>query len=272
MTCSPGGRQPPGPGQHQDVAQGAVAVTPRLLKISLSGLALQPPVLDGDTPAIGTRAERDIASLILRGAILARRHDDREAIAALQAAAAQATGTRLRDAVGSTAREIAHRLVWAGPGNTSAPTPDGLEAAQLATRMCPDLTSDWQDYGAALLAADRAEDALAAHDRTIALDPRDGYAYNGRAAALQALGRHEDALAACEQGVALNPGNSMQQHNRGATLKALLDEDALAAFDQAIALDPRNGYAYRAKASDAAGPWPSRRRAHRGQPGRPPPS
>ncbi len=97
----------------------------------------------------------------------------------------------------------------------------------------------WHTYGLDLSSTGRFEDALAAYDRALALDPDDFCAHSNRGAALLALGRFEDALAAFDRALALDPDNAAIHTNRGAALHALgRFEDALAAFDRALALDP----------------------------------
>jgi tetratricopeptide (TPR) repeat protein len=224
------------------------ARTARRARITLDGLALPLPGPAASTPAIGAPEDRDVAVLILRAGIQAENHDDRSAIATLREAAAQTSSTRLRQAIGSRADIIARRLIWAGPGNTSVPSPAGLEAAELATSMRPDLTSAWHTYAAALNKAGRNEEALAAHDQAITLDPRNAIAHSNRGIVLRALGRHQDALAAYDQAITLDPRNVGAHIGREISLLALgRHQDALAAYDQAITLDPRNAGAHNSR-------------------------
>ena len=57
--------------------------------------------------------------------------------------------------------------------------------------------------------------------------------------ALDRLGRDEDALAAHDQALRLNPDSANSHHGRGVALERLgRDEEALAAFDEAARLIP----------------------------------
>jgi tetratricopeptide (TPR) repeat protein len=59
----------------------------------------------------------------------------------------------------------------------------------------PSKTVIWVNKGAALLALERAAEAVACFDRAISLDPRDSSAWNNKGMALVSLGQREDGLA-----------------------------------------------------------------------------
>jgi Flp pilus assembly protein TadD len=67
----------------------------------------------------------------------------------------------------------------------------------------------------------RYEDALAAYDRALALDPEDADVWNNRGVALHELGRTGQARAAYDRAIALDPGATEAAENR-----ALLDADS----------------------------------------------
>jgi len=208
----------------------------RRVNITMPGLALHPPDPAADDPLIGESGDRHVAVMILRAGLQA----DDQAVATLQAAAAQTTSTRFRQAVGFQVDAIALRGIWAG---TSVATAVGVAAAKLATEMSPRNASAWRSYGLlALSSTGRFEDALASYDQALALDPGgDATAHGGRGVTLQALGRFEEALAAYDRALALDPGNAITHSGRGVALVALgRFDDELAAFDQALALDPEN--------------------------------
>ncbi len=94
----------------------------------------------------------------------------------------------------------------------------------------------------------RYEEALAAYDQAIRLDPNYAGAYNGRGIALGELKRYEEALAAFDQAIRLAPNYIGAYYNKGVTLRNLQRyEEALAAYDQAIRLDPTYLDAYNGK-------------------------
>ncbi|MGH3197047.1 MAG: hypothetical protein ACRDNT_14160 [Streptosporangiaceae bacterium] len=61
--------------------RGMPAGMTRRVRITLSGLAAQPPGRDADAVAIGTAVDREVAIMILRAGIHAEDHDDQSAIA-----------------------------------------------------------------------------------------------------------------------------------------------------------------------------------------------
>jgi tetratricopeptide (TPR) repeat protein len=64
---------------------------------------------------------------------------------------------------------------------------------------------DWFNLGFLLGAASRNEEAVAAFEKALALDPKFDRAWYGMGLALQRLGRHEDALAALKRNTELQP-------------------------------------------------------------------
>ena len=61
----------------------------------------------------------------------------------------------------------------------------------------------------------------------------------------RALGRYEEALAAYQQAVALDPQLADPHHGLGTVYRVLgRDEEALAAYQQAVALDPQFAFAH----------------------------
>jgi tetratricopeptide (TPR) repeat protein len=81
-----------------------------------------------------------------------------------------------------------------------------------------------------LLDAGRNDEALAAYDRAIALEPKMAEAYLGRAVALKKLARLDDALASVDKAIEMK-GDVAKMHEARASLLRELgrDEDARAA-------------------------------------------
>src|SRR5438477_652277 len=81
----------------------------------------------------------------------------------------------------------------------------------------------------------RPEDALAAYEQALRLDPNSAFAYLGKGVALHDLKRPEEALAAYEQALRLDPNNAIAYYNKGVALGELKrNEEALAAYEQAL--------------------------------------
>ncbi|MFL5588082.1 MAG: tetratricopeptide repeat protein [Ktedonobacteraceae bacterium] len=103
----------------------------------------------------------------------------------------------------------------------------------------------WLEEGYALWNLKRYEEALAAFEQALRLDPNLASAYYNKGKALLDLNRPEEALAAFEQALRLDPNLTSAYHGKGAALWELKrPEEALAAFEQALRLDPNDALAY----------------------------
>ena len=103
----------------------------------------------------------------------------------------------------------------------------------------------WLNEGKALYSAKRYEEALAAYDHALQLDPNLAQAHNTRGHILLDLKRYTEALAAFEQTIQLDPNFALAFNAKGNTLANLKRyTEALAAFDHAIQLNPNLMHAY----------------------------
>ena len=101
----------------------------------------------------------------------------------------------------------------------------------------------WIKEGDSHFGAHRYQQALAAYEQAIRLDPANGANYFYKSTALKALKRYAEGVAACDQGIRLNLNIAAIQAGRGRTLHALKRyAEALAAYEQAIRLghDPND--------------------------------
>ncbi len=130
----------------------------------------------------------------------------------------------------------------------------------------------WLDEGGTFHRLQKYDEALAAYEQAIRLDPNDAlaYYYKGRAldayqqarqldpnlpfahinkgAALRDLKRYDEELAAYEQAIRLDPNYAAAYHYKGVALHNLKRYDeALVAYEQAIRLDPNDAFAYHYK-------------------------
>lgn len=91
----------------------------------------------------------------------------------------------------------------------------------------------------ALQALGRHAEAVEAYDLLLSAAPDDPGAYNNRAVSLAAMGRQAEALASCDAALALRPDSADALNNRGNALAALGRRDeALASIDRSLALRP----------------------------------
>jgi len=94
----------------------------------------------------------------------------------------------------------------------------------------------------------RYEEALAAFEQALRLDPHFADALFGKGNALYFLKRYEDALLAYEQAIRLDPYNPAFHNNKGSTLYSLgRYREALAAYKQALHIDPHHTSAQQGK-------------------------
>lgn len=97
------------------------------------------------------------------------------------------------------------------------------------------------DRSAGLNARGQFEEALAAADRALELNPRYSFAWNNKCVALLGLGRNNEALEAAEQALAANPSNAVAWTNKALVYRRLEQPDAaIKAMEQAVGLDDKN--------------------------------
>jgi tetratricopeptide (TPR) repeat protein len=113
------------------------------------------------------------------------------------------------------------------------PRPTELQASHLVNQ------------GASLNDLGRREEALAAFEQALRLDPNNALAYSNRGKVLHELGRPKEALASFEQALRLDPDLAVAHNNLGLMLCELgRPKEALASFEQALRLDPNYGDAH----------------------------
>ncbi len=107
------------------------------------------------------------------------------------------------------------------------------------------LAAAHSNLGNVLTALGRHDEALASHDKAVALQPRNAQCHVNRGAVLFQLGRTRDALASFETALALDGRDAAALFSRGAALDALgRSAEALASYDRAIALRPDHAPAW----------------------------
>jgi tetratricopeptide (TPR) repeat protein len=118
---------------------------------------------------------------------------------------------------------------------------EAVAAYDQAVLLDPDHAASHGNRGLVLARLGRDEEALAAYDSALQLDPDDGVGHGNRGVVLERLGRQEEALAAYGQAARLNPDDAASHANRAFMLgRRGRHAEALAAYDQAVRLDPGN--------------------------------
>lgn len=121
----------------------------------------------------------------------------------------------------------------------SGKTQEAFAAYNRAIELDPTFAAPWNGKGYVLGAEGRYREALAAYDRAIALDPALAYAWNGKGYMLGAEGRYRDALDAYRTAIELNPSFAYPWAGVGNALSALGEYgQALDAYRRATELDP----------------------------------
>ncbi len=116
---------------------------------------------------------------------------------------------------------------------------DAVAAFDRAVNLDPDHAEAWFLKGVALATLERHEEALSAAEQVVRLRPSDHDAWLHKAVALDQLGRHQSALAALERVLELRPHHQEAAFRRAETLTALQRrEEALVAWQDVVRAPP----------------------------------
>jgi tetratricopeptide (TPR) repeat protein len=134
------------------------------------------------------------------------------------------------------------------PGSDMVASEEALAASEQALRLDPNDTSAWNNKGNALRVLQRYKEALAAYEQALRLDPNYALAWNYKGVTLFDLPRYQESMAAYEQALRLDPNDVLAWNYKGTTLTSLKRyEEALAALEQALRLDPNYALAWNNK-------------------------
>jgi tetratricopeptide (TPR) repeat protein len=160
---------------------------------------------------------RGLATLhFARGTLLVKKGQIERAIEAMrEAVRLEPEVPEFKANLGAALVEKARR---ANDAATLARAIDVLEEAALAG---PKTALVHGNLGMALQTAGRYDEALAAFDRALEIEPRDVTSLYNRAATLHLLGREEDALAALDATLAVDPAFPPAIRSRANTLRRL---------------------------------------------------
>jgi tetratricopeptide (TPR) repeat protein len=119
---------------------------------------------------------------------------------------------------------------------------DALAAIEKALQLDPGGAMDWTNKAVVLRSLKRYDEALEAMDEAVRLDGGDAGRYDWRGTLLHnEMRRNEEALAAFEKALQLDPRQAVTWHNKAIVLRGLRSYDqALEAIDEAIRLEERN--------------------------------
>jgi tetratricopeptide (TPR) repeat protein len=126
---------------------------------------------------------------------------------------------------------------------------EALAAYEQALVLNPDDVTTWVYKGLALAQLGRYEEALTAFDRALVLSPDDADAWYCKGLALDYLGRYEEALTAFERTIELRPDHADTWNGKGHALLELRRlDDALNAYEHELELEPNSVSGWDAKA------------------------
>jgi tetratricopeptide (TPR) repeat protein len=96
----------------------------------------------------------------------------------------------------------------------------------------------------------RHEEAIAAYQRAIKLDPDFAYPHNGLGTVYADLDRHEEAIATFQRAIRLDPDDAFPHNGLGIVYRQLdRHKEAIDAYQQAIELEPGYATAYNSLAA-----------------------
>jgi putative peptide zinc metalloprotease protein len=127
-------------------------------------------------------------------------------------------------------------------------TPPQLGDRAQRLKLGPELrrmSQVWLEKGLTLCALSRYEEALAAFEKSLALETRNPRAWYNKGLTLATLGRYEEALAAYDAALKVDEARAFIWLQKGLALTALeRHAEALAALDRAVELDPTDAIAW----------------------------
>jgi predicted O-linked N-acetylglucosamine transferase (SPINDLY family) len=122
---------------------------------------------------------------------------------------------------------------------------EALASHDRAIALRPEYAEAFSNRGNVLQKLERLDEALASYDRAIALRPDYAEAFSNRGNVLQKLNRLDEALASHDRAIALRPDYADAFSNRGNVLRELKRfDEALKSYEKAFAINPAHKYAF----------------------------
>jgi tetratricopeptide (TPR) repeat protein len=150
---------------------------------------------------------------------------------------------KLKRLLGEALYQVAGEFLWPEGRSDAVPSSQAERIMSKAIEWLPEKPDAWYRLGVALSLAGKSEEAIAAYQRAIELDPQDAYPHNGLGNVYDDLDRHEEAIAAYQRAIKLEPEYAYPHNGLGNVYDDLdRHEEAIAAYQQAIELEPEYGH------------------------------
>ncbi len=118
---------------------------------------------------------------------------------------------------------------------------EALAAYDRAIALQPDNALAWARKGRALRLMERYDEGLAAYERALDIFPRYGWAWRGKGLVLERLNRLEEALFAYEQAVQIKPNEVWNWYNQADVMQSMNRyADAIPLLQKALEIDPQH--------------------------------
>jgi tetratricopeptide (TPR) repeat protein len=118
---------------------------------------------------------------------------------------------------------------------------DAIAAYNLALQIQPDLADTWNNRGVVLTRMQRYPEAIASYEQATAIRPNYPDAWNNRGVVLLELQQYQDAIACYEQAIQAKPDYADAWNNRGVAFSKMQEyELAVISYNQALQI--KNDY------------------------------
>ncbi|MBA3871215.1 MAG: tetratricopeptide repeat protein, partial [Anaerolineae bacterium] len=135
-----------------------------------------------------------------------------------------------------------HELIDKGYSLTELHRMDeALAAYDRAIALQPDSALAWARKGRALRLMTRYDEAIACYDTAIEYFPRYGFAWRGKGLVLERMGRNEEALAAYQQATSIKPNEVWNWYNQADVMQNMSRyAEAVPLLNHALEIDPQH--------------------------------
>ncbi|WP_377475329.1 MAG: tetratricopeptide repeat protein [Microcoleus anatoxicus] len=118
---------------------------------------------------------------------------------------------------------------------------DAIAAYNLALQIQPDLADTWNNRGVVLTRMQRYPEAIASYEQATAIRPNYPDAWNNRGVVLLELQQYQEAIACYEQAIQAKPDYADAWNNRGVAFSKIQEyEQAVISYNQALQI--KNDY------------------------------